>query len=228
MFSAWLRISLLSSQLTVAILDVHTHNNSRKKNLFQLKSLQSLLQGSLFPSLCYNDNGTRICVLLYVKRSIETEQQRQPQRKRRVQNLYFDFQKMAAAAAASSSVIGVERKNLVTYVGNRVKVTLDDDSVLTGRLVSLSASGSLVLTDVERQRVLKRRRSRDGVHETTRECYAAVLFVRGGCVVSVGYDSGITTDKSVVDHIGGREAKSSRMVQMANAAPSSTRARKGM
>ncbi|KPI87037.1 putative Lsm5p [Leptomonas seymouri] len=127
---------------------------------------------------------------------------------------------MAAAAAASSSAVVVERKSLVTYVGNRIKVTLDDDSILTGRLVSLSASGNLILTDVERQRVLKRRRNRDGVHETARECYAAVLFVRGGCVVSVSYDSGITTEKSVVDHIGGREANSSRIVQMANAAPS--------
>lgn len=131
----------------------------------------------------------------------------------------------AAAAAASSSTAApittiVDRKNLVTYIGNRVRVTLDDDSVLTGRLVSLSISGNLVLTDVERQRLLKRRRSRDGAHETSRECYAAVLFVRGGCVVSVSYDSGITTDKSVIDHIGGREANSSRLVQMANAAPS--------
>lgn len=126
----------------------------------------------------------------------------------------------AAAALASSSAAVVERKNLVALIGNRIKVTLDDDSILTGRLVSLSACGNLVLTDVERQRVLKRRRNRDGVHETSRECYAAVLFVRGGSVVSVGYDSGLTTDKSVVDHIGGREGHSSRMVQMANAAPS--------
>ncbi|KPA83416.1 putative Lsm5p [Leptomonas pyrrhocoris] len=134
---------------------------------------------------------------------------------------------MAAPAAASPSAAVVERRNLVTHIGNRVNVTLDDDSILTGRLVSLSASGNLVLTDVERQRMLKRRRSRDGVHETARECYAAVLFVRGGSVVSIGYNSGITTDKSVVDHIGGREANSSRMVQMANAAPS-TRTRNHM
>lgn len=123
-------------------------------------------------------------------------------------------------AAASSAAVAVEKRNLVMYVGNRVKVTLDDASVLTGRLVSLSSCGNLILTDVERQRILKRRRNRDGVHETTRECYAAVLFVRGSSVVSVGYDSGITTDKSVIDHVGGREANSSRMVQLANAAPS--------
>ncbi|CAC9515483.1 Lsm5p [Leishmania donovani] len=122
--------------------------------------------------------------------------------------------------AASSAVVAVEKRNLVMYVGNRVKVTLDDASVLTGRLVSLSSCGNLILTDVERQRILKRRRNRDGVHETARECYAAVLFVRGSSVVSVGYDSGITTDKSVIDHVGGREANSSRMVQLANAAPS--------
>ncbi|CBZ28980.1 putative Lsm5p [Leishmania mexicana MHOM/GT/2001/U1103] len=123
-------------------------------------------------------------------------------------------------AAASSAAVAVEKRSLVMYVGSRVKVTLDDASVLTGRLVSLSSCGNLILTDVERQRILKRRRSRDGVHETTRECYADVLFVRGSSVVSVGYDSGITTDKSVIDHIGGREANSSRMVQLANAAPS--------
>ncbi|AYU81104.1 Lsm5p, putative [Leishmania donovani] len=122
--------------------------------------------------------------------------------------------------AASSAVVAVEKRNLVMYVGNRVKVTLDDASVLIGRLVSLSSCGNLILTDVERQRILKRRRNRDGVHETARECYAAVLFVRGSSVVSVGYDSGITTDKSVIDHVGGREANSSRMVQLANAAPS--------
>jgi small nuclear ribonucleoprotein (snRNP)-like protein len=129
----------------------------------------------------------------------------------------------ATAAVASSSAVAVERRNLVTYLGNRINVTLDDDSILTGRLVSLSASGNLILTDVERQRVLKRRRSRDGVHATTRECYAAVLFVRGGCVVSIGYNSGLTTDKSVVDHIDGTEASSSRAVQIANAAPSAQR-----
>ncbi|CAG9578539.1 putative Lsm5p [Leishmania major strain Friedlin] len=123
-------------------------------------------------------------------------------------------------AAASSAAVAVEKRNLVMYVGNRVNVTLDDASVLTGRLVSLSSCGNLILTDVERQRILKRRRNRDGVHATTRECYAAVLFVRGSSVVSVGYDSGITTDKSVIDHVGGRQANSSRMVQLANAAPS--------
>ncbi|GET90911.1 Lsm5p, putative [Leishmania tarentolae] len=124
------------------------------------------------------------------------------------------------AAAASSAVVAVEKRNLVMYVGNRVKVTLDDASLLTGRLVSLSSCGNLILTDVERQRILKRRRNRDGLHETSRECYAAVLFVRGSSVVSVGYDRGITTDKSVIDHIGGRESSTSRMVQLANASPS--------
>ncbi|KAK7195465.1 Lsm5p [Novymonas esmeraldas] len=127
---------------------------------------------------------------------------------------------MMAAAASSSAAVVVEKKNLVMYVGNRVHVTLDDASVLTGRLVSLSSSGNVILTDVERQRLLKRRRGRDGVHATSRECYAAVLFVRGSSIVSIGYDSGITTDKSVIDHIGGRDASSSRMVQLANAAPS--------
>ncbi|KAG5472522.1 hypothetical protein LSCM1_03923 [Leishmania martiniquensis] len=124
------------------------------------------------------------------------------------------------AAASPSAAMAVEKRNLIMYVGNRVRVTLDDASVLSGRLVSLSSSGNLILTDVERQRLLKRRRNRCGVHETTRECYAEVLFVRGSSVVSVGYDSGITTDKSVIDQIGGRDAKSSRIVQLANAAPS--------
>ncbi|SYZ68122.1 Lsm5p [Leishmania braziliensis MHOM/BR/75/M2904] len=127
---------------------------------------------------------------------------------------------MMTTAASSSSAVVIEKKNLIMYVGNRVRVTLDDSSVLSGRLVSLSSCGNLILTDVERQRLLKRRRNRDGVHETSRECYAAVLFVRGSAVVSVGYDSGITTDKSVIDHIGGRDATSSRMVQLANATPS--------
>lgn len=123
-----------------------------------------------------------------------------------------------ATAASPSAPLAAEKRSLVTYVGNRIRVTLDDASVLCGRLVSLSSCGNLVLTDVERQRMLKRRRNRDGAHETARECYAAVLFVRGSSVTAIGYDSGITTDKSVIDHIGGREANSSRMVQLANAA----------
>ncbi|TPP45098.1 Tetratricopeptide repeat family protein [Leishmania donovani] len=117
--------------------------------------------------------------------------------------------------AASSAVVAVEKRNLVMYVGNRVKVTLDDASVLTGRLVSLSSCGNLILTDVERQRILKRRRNRDGY---MKQPVSATL----PSVVSVGYDSGITTDKSVIDHVGGREANSSRMVQLANAAPTSS------
>ncbi|KAG5498802.1 hypothetical protein JKF63_03091 [Porcisia hertigi] len=123
-------------------------------------------------------------------------------------------------AGSSNAAVVVEKKNLLMYIGNRVRVTLDDASVLCGRLASLSSCGNLILTDVERQRLLKRRRSRDGVHETIRECYAEVIFVRGSSVVGVSYDSGITTDKSVIDHIGGREANSSRMVRLANVAPS--------
>lgn len=127
----------------------------------------------------------------------------------------------AAVAAPSTSIAKIEKRSLLSYVGNRVKLTLDDRSVLTGRLVSLGLTGNVILTDVERERLLKRQRnSKAGVFKTTRECYATVLFVRGSSITSIGYDSGITTDKGVVDCIGGTEEQSSRVVQLANMSPS--------
>ncbi|KEG08169.1 U6 snRNA-associated Sm-like protein LSm5p [Trypanosoma grayi] len=104
-----------------------------------------------------------------------------------------------------------ERRDLLSFLGYRVNVELDDGSTLIGRLVSLGPASNLILTDVERVRPLKRR---PGSSKT--ECYDTVLFVRGGSVVSVHHTSGITTDRSVVDTVAGRQAETSKTIQLAS------------
>lgn len=139
----------------------------------------------------------------------------------------------------SAAVLSVKasKHNLVEYVGHRLTLDLDDSSSLTGRLVSTSPCGNVILTGVERTRVLKRRRSRSGANgfdqaslvkdsgimgpsrQVTRECYDTVLFVRGSSIVGVRYNSGITSDKTVVEYIGGRESQMQNSVQVANLSP---------
>ncbi|RNF11307.1 U6 snRNA-associated Sm-like protein LSm5p [Trypanosoma rangeli] len=104
-----------------------------------------------------------------------------------------------------------ERRNLLAFLGYRVKVELDDGSTLIGRLVSLGPTSNLILTDVERVRPLKRQRG-----STKTECYNSVLFVRGSSVVSVHHTSGITTDRGVVDTLTDRQIETSKAIHMAS------------
>ncbi|KAH9579794.1 LSM domain [Trypanosoma melophagium] len=104
-----------------------------------------------------------------------------------------------------------ERRSLLSFLGCRVNVELDDSSTLTGRLVSLGPTSNLILTDVERVTPLKRRRG-----GTRRVCYDTVLFVRGSSVVAVNHTSGVTTDRTVVDSVTGRQAETSRTIQVAS------------
>lgn len=95
----------------------------------------------------------------------------------------------------------VERRNLVDFLGYRVTVVLDDRSQLVGRLVSLSPCGNLILTDVERKILLKRRRGDDGVPKSRQENYSSVLFVRGSSITSVYLNKNLTTDCNLVDTV---------------------------
>lgn len=119
----------------------------------------------------------------------------------------------------------IEKKDLLRYLGNRVRLELDDHSVLCGRLVSVSASGNVVITDAERERTRKRRRSASREQHSTsavsRECYASVVYLRGSCISAIFYTSGVTTDKGVISQITGgrREAHVSRTIELANASP---------
>lgn len=96
----------------------------------------------------------------------------------------------------------VPNKNWSDALGFRVRIELDDHSRLFGRLVSLSANGNLVLTDVEREVRLKRRRDENGHHRFRRETYGTVLYVRGSAVVSLHLNKNVITDPNVVDSIG--------------------------
>eukprot|EP00796_Vickermania_ingenoplastis_P006043 gene6043-4344_t len=120
-----------------------------------------------------------------------------------------------------ASVSVIPKKNLIDALGFRVTLEMDDRSRIMGRLVSLSPSGNVILTDAERM-ILLRKRSADGTSKSRREAYLSVLFVRGSSVVSVSLTKGITTDTHVVDTIGGggRDDKTVRAVQMANLNPS--------
>lgn len=127
----------------------------------------------------------------------------------------------ASAAAPGAMLFKIEKKDLLRYLGNRVRLELDDRSVLTGKLVSVSASGNIILTDPERERTRKRQRGEDAgaPSRVSRECYASVIFVKDSSITAVLYTSGVTTDKNVVNRIGGREEQVSRSIEAANASP---------
>lgn len=73
----------------------------------------------------------------------------------------------------------------------RVDVTLEDQTVMTGKLVSVDLEGNLVLKDAERCRVTKK-------GATQRES-AGLVFLRGSSVMRVAHTPGITTSAAVVD-----------------------------
>lgn len=54
---------------------------------------------------------------------------------------------IASAFARSAKTVKVDKKSLLEYLGYRITVELDDRSTVTGRLVSLSPTGNLILTD---------------------------------------------------------------------------------
>lgn len=116
----------------------------------------------------------------------------------------------------------VAKKNLVDVIGYRVALELDDRSKVTGRLLSVSKTGNVILSDAERRFLVKRRRSGDAGERIRNECYLSVLFVRGSSVVSAHVTKGITTDPHTVDSIGGIAPQvntSSRVIQEANMSP---------
>lgn len=130
-----------------------------------------------------------------------------------------------APVAGGGVFVKVEKRDLLRYLGNRVRIELDDNTIICGRLVSVSASGNVVLTDAERERSRKRRRGEESAYRTAKpavswECYASVIFLRGSCISGVYYTSGLTTDKAVVSQVtGGRDGRMSRAIEMANASP---------
>ncbi|CCW61550.1 unnamed protein product [Phytomonas sp. EM1] len=105
------------------------------------------------------------------------------------------------------------------YLGYRVSLGLDDGSTLSGRLVSLSPCGNVILTHAERERPFQQRKKRSRDESVRRECYSSVLFVRGDSVVTLQYNSSLTNDSSVVDHLGAFEESKLRTIQIANTAP---------
>lgn len=119
------------------------------------------------------------------------------------------------------------KKNLVDMIGYRISIVLDDRSKLKGRLVSVSAFGNVVLTDAEREFVLKRKRNEG--KETSRirrEQYLSVIYVQGSSIVSVSLTRGVTTDPSVVDTISrgstnapGVETAALNIIKVANLNP---------
>lgn len=119
------------------------------------------------------------------------------------------------------------KRDLVDMIGYRISVLLDDRSKLTGRLVSLSPYGNIVLTDVEREFMLKRQRGEDKeTRRIRREQYLSVVFVRGSSIVSVSLTRGVTTEPTVVDtisrvsaNVSGVDHSTLRVIKVANMNP---------
>ena len=99
--------------------------------------------------------------------------------------------KMASKVPAESSASSVLDGTLLRLYHCRVEVTLDDQTMFVGKLVSLDLEGNLVLQDAERCRVTKK-------GATLRES-VGLVFLRGSSVVRVGHTPGITTSAAVVD-----------------------------
>ncbi|EPY29588.1 Lsm5p [Strigomonas culicis] len=121
-------------------------------------------------------------------------------------------------ATTLASLLVVEKKNLIDYLGCRITVDLDDGSRVTGRLLSLDGKNNMVFSDAERVRTT-RKRSRNCVGVEKRECYTAVLFIRGEAITAVSFNKNITTDKQVIDKVGGKTEVDSRRIDIAGISP---------
>jgi small nuclear ribonucleoprotein (snRNP)-like protein len=85
---------------------------------------------------------------------------------------------------------------MVAYIGARVDVSLDDQTTVTGKLLSFDRQCNLILQDAERKRMTRGKKPME-----LRQSFE-ILMVRGLCVKKVSYTPGVTTSPVV---IGSRE-----------------------
>lgn len=88
----------------------------------------------------------------------------------------------------------------------RIRVTLDDESVVVGRLLSYDGQQNLILSDAERERTAKKDPSK-----VLREPLG-LIFLRGKTIVTISFTPGIATKAAVIDsRTDGRAAEARRL-----------------
>lgn len=96
--------------------------------------------------------------------------------------------------------------SMISLLQCRIRVTLDDDSTMVGRLLSYDGHQNLILSDAERERASKKDATKV-LRETV-----GLIFIRGKSVVSISYSPGIATKAAVIDsRTDGRAAEARRL-----------------
>jgi small nuclear ribonucleoprotein (snRNP)-like protein len=96
--------------------------------------------------------------------------------------------------------------SMISLLQCRIRVTLDDESVIVGRLLSYDGHQNLILSDAERERTSKKD-SAKVLRETV-----GLIFLRGKCVLTISHTPGIATKAAVIDsRTDGRAAEARRL-----------------
>lgn len=96
--------------------------------------------------------------------------------------------------------------SMLSLLQCRIRVTLDDESVIVGRLLSYDGQQNLIMSDAERERATKKDPTKI-LRETI-----GLIFLRGKSVVTISHTPSIATKAAVIDsRTDGRAAEARRL-----------------